>query len=88
MKAERLKQFRPEVFLSHAGVGRTLVEISKKKRIFAQGDVGDSVFYIQKGRAKLSVVSGRGKEATVSVLGPGNFVGEDCVAGVRSVRMD
>jgi CRP/FNR family transcriptional regulator, cyclic AMP receptor protein len=87
MKPERLKEFRPEVFLSHAGVGRTLVEIPKRKRIFAQGDVGDAVFYIQKGRAKLSVVSGAGKEATVSVLGPGNFVGEDCVAGVRSVRM-
>jgi CRP/FNR family transcriptional regulator, cyclic AMP receptor protein len=87
MKTQTLKSFRPEVFLSHTGVGRTIVEVRKKKRIFAQGDVGDAVFYIQKGRAKLSVVSGRGKEATVSVLGPGNFVGEDCVAGVRSVRM-
>jgi CRP/FNR family transcriptional regulator, cyclic AMP receptor protein len=87
MKTQTLKGFRPEVFLSHTGVGRTIVEVAKKKNIFSQGDVGDAVFYIQKGRAKLSVVSGRGKEATVSVLGPGNFVGEDCVAGVRSVRM-
>jgi CRP/FNR family transcriptional regulator, cyclic AMP receptor protein len=87
MKPEKLKEFRPEVFLSHAGVGRTLIEVPKKKRIFSQGDAGDAVFYIRKGRAKLSVVSGRGKEATVSVLGPGNFIGEDCVAGVQSVRM-
>jgi CRP/FNR family transcriptional regulator, cyclic AMP receptor protein len=87
MKSERLAHFRPEVFLSQAGVGRTIVEIPKKKTIFAQGDVGDAVFYLQKGRIKLVVVSGQGKEATVSMLGPGDFVGEDCVAGVRSVRM-
>jgi CRP/FNR family transcriptional regulator, cyclic AMP receptor protein len=86
-KSGRLKQFRPAAFLSEAGVGRTIIEIAKKTRIFSQGDVGDAVFFIQKGRAKLSVVSGEGKEATVSVLGPGNFVGEDCVTGVKSMRM-
>src|SRR5690348_4048615 len=87
MKPERATQFRSEVFLSQAGVGRSIIEIPKKERIFSQGDWGDAVFYIQKGRVKLSVVSAEGKEATVSVLGPGNFVGEDCVAGVRSVRI-
>jgi CRP-like cAMP-binding protein len=64
-----------------------MVEIPKKKRIFAQGDVGDAVFYLQKGRIKLVVVSAQGKEATVSIFGPGDFVGEECVTGVRSVRM-
>ena len=87
MKPERSKRFCSEVFLSQVGVGRSIVEIPKKKRIFSQGDLGDAVFYIQKGRVKLSVVSAEGKEATVSVLGPGNFVGEDCVAGTRSVRI-
>jgi CRP-like cAMP-binding protein len=87
MKSGKLKKFRPEVFLSQTGVGRTIVEVSKKARIFSQGDVGDAVFYIQKGRIKLSVVSGEGKEATVAVLGEGSFLGEDCVAGVRSVRL-
>ena len=87
MKSERLKQFRPEVFLSQAGVGRSIVEVPKKKNIFSQGDLGDAVFYIQKGRVKLSVVSGHGKEATVSVLGAGDFLGEDCVAGLRCARM-
>jgi CRP/FNR family cyclic AMP-dependent transcriptional regulator len=87
MKPGRLKQFRPADFLSQSGVGRTIVEIPKKKRIFSQGDAADAVFFIQKGRAKLSVVSGEGKEATVSVLGPGNFVGEDCVTGVKTVRI-
>ena len=86
-KSARLKQFRPAAFLSRVGVGRTIIEVPKKKRIFSQGDVGDAVFFIQKGRVKLSVVSGEGKEATVSVLGPGNFLGEDCVAGVQSLRM-
>jgi CRP/FNR family cyclic AMP-dependent transcriptional regulator len=87
MKSGKLKKFRPEVFLSQTGVGRAIIEVSKKERIFSQGDVGDAVFYIQKGRIKLSVVSGEGKEATVAVLGEGSFLGEDCVAGVRSVRL-
>jgi CRP/FNR family cyclic AMP-dependent transcriptional regulator len=81
------KRFSPKVFLSQVGVGRTMVEVAKRKRIFSQGDPGDAVFYIQTGRVKLSVVSGQGKEATVALLGPGNFVGEDCVVGVRSVRI-
>ena len=87
MKLEKPTHFRPEVFLSQAGVGRAMVQVPKKKTLFAQGDVGDAVFYLQKGRIRLVVVSGQGKEATISVLGPGDFVGEDCVAGVRSVRM-
>ena len=87
MKSARLKQFRPEAFLSQSGVGRAIVEVPKKKNLFSQGDPGDSVYYIQKGRARLSVVSGTGKEATVAVLGPGNFIGEDCVAGLRSFRL-
>jgi CRP/FNR family transcriptional regulator, cyclic AMP receptor protein len=87
MPSERLKQFRPEVFLSHSGVGRTIMTISKKRKIFSQGDVGDAVFYIQKGKAKLSVISRQGKEATISLFGPGDFVGEDSIAGVQSLRM-
>ena len=87
MASLALQQFRPETFLSQAGIGRIILEIPKKERFFSQGDDGDAVFYIQKGRAKLSVVSGQGKEATVCVLGPGNFVGEECVAGLRSVRI-
>jgi len=87
MKSAKLKQFRPEVFLSHSGVGRTIITISKKRKIFSQGDVGDAVFYIQKGRAKLSVVSRQGKEATISLFGPGDFVGEDSIAGVQALRM-
>src|SRR5689334_22027145 len=87
MQSAKLKQFRPEVFLSHSGIGRTIITISKKRKIFSQGDVGDAVFYIQKGRAKLSVVSRQGREATISLFGPGDFVGEDSIAGVQALRM-
>ena len=87
MKSPRLQQVRPEVFLSQAGIGREIVEVPKNKKIFSQGELGEAVFYIQKGRAKLSVVSREGKEATISLFGPGDFVGEDCIAGVRSTRM-
>jgi CRP/FNR family transcriptional regulator, cyclic AMP receptor protein len=87
MTSEILKQFRPDAFLSQAGIGRAIVQIPKKKKIFSQGETGEAVFYIQKGRAKLSVVSREGKEATISLFGPGDFVGEDCIAGVQSPRM-
>jgi CRP/FNR family transcriptional regulator, cyclic AMP receptor protein len=83
----RQKEFRRDDFLSRPGVGRTLLEVGKKKQIFSQGDVADAVFYIQKGRAKLSVVSGTGKEAIIALLGPGDFVGEECVAGARKLRI-
>jgi len=84
---KKLKQFQPEVFLSEAGIGRTIVEVQKKEKIFSQGEVGEAVFYIQKGKAKLSVVSREGREATISLFGPGDFIGEDCIAGVQSTRM-
>src|SRR5207248_7288792 len=83
----KLQQFQPEVFLSQAGIGREIVEVPKNKKIFSQGELGEAVFYIQKGRAKLSVVWREGKEATISLFGPGDFVGEGCIAGVRSTRM-
>jgi len=84
---KKLKEFQPEVFLSQAGIGRAIFEVAKDKKIFSQGEPGEAVFYIQKGRAKLTVVSREGKEATISIFGPGDFVGEDCIAGVQSTRM-
>lgn len=79
--------FDPERFLEAAGVGRTLVDLKKKAVLFAQGDAADAVFYIRKGNIKLTVVSPQGKEATVALLEPGNFVGESCVAVAERVRM-
>jgi CRP-like cAMP-binding protein len=62
-------------------LGRTIVEFKNKQRIFSQGDPADSVFYIQKGRVRLSVLSARGKEATLALLNPGEFLGEDSIEG-------
>jgi CRP/FNR family transcriptional regulator, cyclic AMP receptor protein len=86
-KPRQVDGFRPDDFLSQSGVGRKMLQIPKSKAIFSQGDPGDAVFYLQKGKARLVVVSKHGKEATVSVLGPDSFIGEDCISGLQYVRM-
>jgi len=75
------KTFNAQVFLDSAGVARKIVEFKKNETLFSQGDPGENVIYVQKGRVKLSVVNEVGKEAVVAVLGPGDFVGEGCMAG-------
>ena len=78
--------FDPKIFLASAGKGRTLADHKKNHAIFVQGDAADALFYIQKGKIKLTVVSKQGKEAVVALLGAGDFFGEGCLAG-QSVRM-
>ncbi len=78
--------FDPEAFLLKVGVGQTPIEIPRSKTIFSQGGNGDSVYYIQKGRVRITVVSQGGKEATLALLGPGDFIGEDCI-GLGQKRM-
>jgi CRP-like cAMP-binding protein len=73
--------FHPEDFLSKIGEGRTIGKYRKSQNIFAQGNVADSVFYIQKGRIKVTVISEHGKEAVVALLGKDEFCGEGCLAG-------
>ncbi len=68
-------------FLSKAGPGRVVQEYRKAQVIYAQGDPADAVFYVQKGRVKLTVVSSRGKSAVVAIVGPGEFFAEGCLAG-------
>jgi CRP/FNR family transcriptional regulator, cyclic AMP receptor protein len=75
----RTPTFNPETFLLSAAVGRTPLEVPPRKAIFSQGGSGDSVYYIQKGRVRIAVVSQSGKEATLAILGPGDFIGEDCI---------
>jgi CRP-like cAMP-binding protein len=75
------KAFDPKKFLAKVGEGRTIAAYRKKQPIFAQGDPADSLFYLQKGKVKLTVVSRHGKEAIVAVLGPADFFGEGCLAG-------
>ena len=79
--------FDPESFLATAGLGRTLAKLEPKQVLFSQGEPADAIFYIQKGRMKLTVVSKRGKEATIAMLGAGEFIGESCIAAVEPVRL-
>jgi CRP/FNR family transcriptional regulator, cyclic AMP receptor protein len=73
--------FDPKVFLSKVGNGKTILEFHSNQNVFAQGSVADRIFYIQKGRVKLTVVSEHGKEAVVGILEPGQFFGESCMNG-------
>jgi len=73
--------FDPDTFLSTIGEGRRTLRFSKKQTVFAQGDATDAVFYVQRGKIKLTVISSNGKEATIGILGDGDFFGEGCLAG-------
>ena len=74
-------------FLAKAGLGRRVVQLIPKEAFFSQGNHADSIFYLQKGRAKLTVVSTNGKEATITLLSVGDFVGEESLASVGGRRM-
>ena len=73
--------FNVQAFLDSAGLSKKIVEYGRSEVIFSQGDLCESVMYIQKGGVKLSVLSKTGKEAVVAMLGPGDFFGEGCLAG-------
>jgi len=73
--------FDPKAFLAKVGSGKTILKFEKGQHVFKQGDVADTVFYIQNGRVKLTVVSEQGKEAVVGILEPGQFFGEGCLNG-------
>jgi CRP/FNR family cyclic AMP-dependent transcriptional regulator len=79
--AKKLEKFDTKTFLSTIDGGRKIVAFAKKQTIFAQGGSSDAVFYIQKGKVKLTVVSKSGKEATIGILNEGDFFGEGCLAG-------
>src|SRR5664279_557554 len=79
--AKKLSKFNPTAFLSTMDSGRKIATFSKKQTIFAQGDSADAVFYVQKGKVKLVVVSKIGKEATIGILNEGDFFGEGCLKG-------
>jgi CRP/FNR family cyclic AMP-dependent transcriptional regulator len=80
------RRFNPRTFLATIGDGRKSLTVGKKQGIFTQGDAADAVFYIQKGKVKLTVVSQTGKEATIGILSEGNFFGEGSLAG-QALRM-
>ena len=78
---KKRSRFDLQTFLSTIDGGRTIADVSKKQTIFAQGDVADSVFYLQEGKVKLAVVAKSGKEATIGILNEGDFFGEGCLTG-------
>jgi CRP/FNR family transcriptional regulator, cyclic AMP receptor protein len=83
----RKAPFDVAAFLANAGLGRRIVQLKPKQVFFSQGNPADSAFYLQKGRAKLTVVSKSGKEATIALLTAGDFVGEESIAGVVGLRL-
>jgi CRP/FNR family transcriptional regulator, cyclic AMP receptor protein len=81
------KRFEPRVFLANVGVGRTIRHYRPKQAIFSQGDRADAVFFVQEGKVRLSVLSKQGKEATITLLGSGDFLGEGCIASDQPIRL-
>jgi CRP/FNR family transcriptional regulator, cyclic AMP receptor protein len=81
MAIKRGPSFDPKSFLAKVGEGRSIGKYRKDQVLFLQGEPADAVFYIQKGKVKVTVVSEQGKEAVVAVLGPDEFFGEGCLAG-------
>jgi CRP-like cAMP-binding protein len=74
-------------FLANAGLGRKIVKLEPKETFFSQGDLADTIFYLQRGRAKLTVVAQNGKEATITLLSDGDFVGEESLASIPGLRL-
>jgi CRP/FNR family cyclic AMP-dependent transcriptional regulator len=79
--AKKNRVFNPRTFLATIGEGRKILAFTKTETIFSQGDAADSVFYVQKGKVRLTVVSKEGKEATIALLAEGSFFGEGALAG-------
>jgi CRP/FNR family transcriptional regulator, cyclic AMP receptor protein len=86
MSIKNKRDFDSDTFLATIGEGRKIVPFQKKQTVFAQGNPADAVFYIQKGKVKLTVVSNNGKEATIGILSDSDFFGEGCLAG-QPLRM-
>jgi CRP/FNR family cyclic AMP-dependent transcriptional regulator len=80
-------KFDPVAFLANAGLGRKIIELKPRETFFCQGEVADSVYYLQKGRARVTVVSERGKEATITLLSASDFVGEESLAAIVGLHM-
>jgi CRP/FNR family transcriptional regulator, cyclic AMP receptor protein len=86
MKPREKPIFNPKTFLAKVGKGKTHTDHPKNEKVFSQGDAAGAIFYIQKGRVKLTVVSTQGKEAVIAILAGGDFFGEGCLAG-QPMRM-
>lgn len=85
-KPQAAVPFDPKVFLSKVNGGLTIAKYQKGDVVYAQGDQADAVFYVQSGKAKITILSGQGKEAVVGFVGPGDFFGESCL-GAQPLRL-
>src|SRR5271169_3746781 len=79
--------FDAKTFLARAGLGKKLLNLKKNELAYAQGDPADAIFYVQKGRLRITVTSANGKEATITLVGPGEFLGENCMVSAHPVRL-
>jgi CRP/FNR family cyclic AMP-dependent transcriptional regulator len=79
--------FDPEAFLAIAGLGRKILSLKKNGVAYAQGDPADALFYVQKGQLRVTVTSSNGKEATLALVGAGEFLGENCMVSAHPVRL-
>ena len=79
--------FDPEAFLAKAGLGRKILNLKKNETAYAQGDPTDAIFYVQTGRLRVTVTSANGKEATIALVGAGEFLGEDCMILAHPLRL-
>ncbi len=79
--------FNPEAFLATAGLGRRIVTLEKNAAVYAQGDPADAIFYVQRGRLRVTVTSSSGKEATIALVGAGEFLGEACMVSAHPVHL-
>ena len=87
MTESNLQKFDVDDFLMKAGLGRSLANFTAKQVLFSQGMAADSLFYVQRGRVKLTVVSYEGKEATIALLSAGDFVGEESLTAIPGLRL-
>jgi len=87
LASKRATKFDTATFLATAGTGRTSVELKPKEKFFGQGDAADSVFYLREGRARITVVSEKGKEAIITLLSATDFVGEESLATIAGLRI-
>jgi len=88
MKLDNTLTFDPKVFLTKVNGGRTISKYRADQVVYEQGEPADSVFYIQNGKAKVTVTSEQGKEAVVAVLNAGDFFGEGCLGGAGVAVVD
>ena len=77
----------PEAFLARAGLGKKIVNLKKDEVAYAQGDTADAIFYVQKGRLRVTVTSANGKEAAITLVGEEEFLGEDCMVSAHPLRL-